>query len=129
MVRAFKGRLSCSVKISRFFIICLSFSVACKARFPFSNRSVLLSVMQDKVSLDKSLNRMFIVVSFFFIRIYIISYEMVKECACQKLFDDCNKFGKMKVLKSIVRVKSPWGEVLLGLYCLCLGLDFYNNRL
>src|SRR5699024_12851292 len=111
MVRAFQRSVSCSLKISRVFIICLSFLVACKARFPFSNRSVRLSVMPDKVSLDKSLNRMFIVVSFIFIAIYIITYEMLKECACQKLFHVCNNFGKMKGIKSIVGVESPWGEV------------------
>src|SRR5699024_885842 len=110
MVRAFKARMSCSVKCSRFFIVGLSFSVSCKASLLFSNRSVLLSVMSDKVSLDKSLNRMFIVIYFIFIAIYIITYEMLKECACQKLFHVCNNFGKMKGIKSIVGVESPWGE-------------------
>src|SRR5699024_10029560 len=111
MVRAFKRRLSCFVKISRVFIICLSFSVACKARFPFFNISVLFSVMAYIVSLYKLFNCMFIVVSFIFIAIYIITYEMLKECACQKLFHVCNNFGKMKGIKSIVGVESPWGEV------------------
>src|SRR5699024_12498770 len=100
-----------SLNMSQFFIICYAFSVACQARFPCSHRSVLLSVMTDKVSLYKSLNRMFIVVSFIVIAIYIIRYEMLKECACQKLFHVCNNFGKMKGIKSIVGVESPWGEV------------------
>src|SRR5699024_350153 len=67
--------------------------------------------------------------SFIFIAIYIITYEMLKECACQKLFHVCNNFGKIKGIKSIVGVESPWGEVRLGLYCFCLGVDFYYNRL